>query len=47
VGQEQDSFARLAAPLLGLERSAPIPQRPGGTDYGMELARGDSLSQLQ
>src|SRR5262249_32135420 len=36
VGQEQHSFARLAASLLCLERSAPIPKRPGGTDYGME-----------
>jgi hypothetical protein len=44
VRHEQDSFSRLAAALLGLERGAPIAERPGGTHHGTELTRADSSS---
>src|SRR4051812_7951865 len=42
---DEDGFARLAAPLLGFERGATLAERPGGTDHRAKFARNDSLYQ--
>src|SRR5690349_9116509 len=46
VDDYEDGLARLPAALFGLERGAPLAQRPASSDHRAELSLSDSLSQL-